>query len=141
MKKLLCASLLSIAPAMAFAACSDGAAEKIWDKTPAGYCKIFFPECAGDSLGKRLSYSRENADGAEVLCTGAKGEYDSYYKVSIADANSAFKTDFEKMGVNYTSELSQWLFENCRKYCAGGEEAADATVSQQDLKNADDAAK
>lgn len=134
MKKLLSASILSLAVmGNALAVCSDGLEEKTWDKTASGYCKIFFPECTADSLGKKVSYSREYA-GGEVVCTGDRGQYSSYYKVSIKDANSVFETNFYKMGVNYTSELSKWMLENCQKYCKDIE-----PVSQYDLKKADDA--
>jgi hypothetical protein len=146
MTKLLHASLLSVIGALAIAgnaiaACSDGAMEKTWDKTASGYCKIFFPDCTKDSIGKRLSYSREYA-GSEILCTGENGRYDAYYKTSIRDADAVFKTDFAKMGVNYASELSEWLFENCQKHCDDTADVkAAARVSQYDLKKADDAAR
>ncbi|MDR0727052.1 MAG: hypothetical protein LBF37_03230 [Rickettsiales bacterium] len=147
MRKLLKASLLSVVPVLALvgnamAACSDGIQEKVWDKTASTYCKIFFPECSENGIGKKLSYSREYADG-EIICVGAKGVYTDFYKVSIKDANSVFKTDFAKMGANYTSDLSKWLLDNCIEICAGSSMSQNKEiepVSQYDLMKADQAA-
>lgn len=117
MKKL---ALLSIIPMIALgasanAACDTSLNEKTWDKTASGYCKIFFPNCNKVALGKRMSYSREV--NPEIICVGERGDYRDYYAVTINDANKVFGTEFSKIGVNYTGELSQWLYENCAKYC------------------------
>ncbi|MDR0741462.1 MAG: hypothetical protein LBF28_01680, partial [Rickettsiales bacterium] len=57
-------------------------------------------------------------------------------------ANEVFKTDFSKIGVNYGSDLSEWLVENCPDFCdEKGEAQYVEPVSQHDLKKADDAAR
>ena len=130
MKKLTCLLISAVAPMIAAraafgASCSDGLTQQTWDGTKVGYCKIFFPNCAADGLGRRLSYSRET-DPAELICVGASGAYTGFYKVTLKEANGLFNTSFDKMGVNYTSDLSQWLFNNCATICGGGTPVAPA---------------
>jgi len=125
MKKVLTFLVLATASASAFATCSDGLEQKHWDGTAAGYCKIFFPDCGANALGRRLSYSRELAD-SEIICLGTGGAYTHFYKVTLVEANDVFKTSFDKMGVNYSSDLSQWLYDNCAKICVGAQPEAKA---------------
>lgn len=117
MKKVLFALIPVIALiSNAMAGCADGLTEKEWDKTASGYCKIFFPNCSTDDLGTRVKYSREIENG-ELLCVGQGGAYQDFYRVSISDANAVLDTEFTKMGVNYGSDLSKWLFDNCQNLC------------------------
>ncbi|MCL2331492.1 MAG: hypothetical protein FWC61_03020 [Proteobacteria bacterium] len=121
MRKLTRIAICAIAPAWiagaAFgASCSDGLDQKTWDGTAAGYCRIFFPDCTAETLGRRVSYSRE-MDPAEVVCVGEKGAYTGFYRVTLAAANAVFGTSFDKMGVNYSGDMSKWLFDNCQNHC------------------------
>ena len=118
MKKLLRISILSIIPAAMFASngmaqCSEELTQQEWNKTASGYCQIFFPDCSDLDLGRRLSYAREG----DIICTGEGGEYTQFYKATLQDANELFGTEFEKIGVDYSDELSKWLFDNCTQYC------------------------
>ena len=141
MKKVLKISLLAILPALMLAGnananCAEGLDALTWDKTASGYCKIFFPDCTENALGKRLSYSRE-VEPTELVCVGTGGEYVGYYKITIADANTVFKTEFERMGVNYTDELSKWLMDNCRDYCGKTVEVADSVEPVEPVVDAE----
>jgi len=136
MKKLTRIALVAIAPTVAAASafgasCSDGLTQKTWDGTPGGYCRIFFPDCAADALGRRVSYSRETTP-TEIICTGEKGAYTGFFKVTLTEANSLFNISFDKMGVNYASDLSKWLFDNCQTHCGGATAAPAAQPAASD---------
>ncbi|MCL2338903.1 MAG: hypothetical protein FWC51_03025 [Proteobacteria bacterium] len=122
---LIAVGLPTVAKASAGASCSDGLTQQTWDGTPAGYCRIFFPNCTADALGKRLSYSRETTPD-EVICVGEKGAYTGFYQVTLKEANGLFNTSFDKMGVNYGGDLSKWLYDNCTGFCGGTTAAATA---------------
>ena len=128
MKKITRIALFAIAPAIAAgtafgASCSDGLDQKTWDGTAAGYCRIFFPDCTAEALGRRVSYARETAPN-EIICVGEKGAYTGFYKVTLAAANAVLNTSFDKMGVNYSGDMSKWLFDNCMNHCGDAAAAA-----------------
>lgn len=133
MKKLLCLlstiPMLALAPA-AMASCSDGLTEVSWNKSPDGYCRIFFPNCSSAALGNSRSYLREVNGPWEVLCVGDQGLYDSYYNVTIQEANQTFNTEFGQMGSNYESEFSKWLHDNCQRFCAEAAQDVQAEMTR-----------
>ena len=105
--------------------CSKNLKRKLWSpsKKGEGVCEVFYPNC------KQAYYYRNTdlgvGDDKEFFCIGnSKGNYQTWYNMTLADLNSIFGTSYNQMGDNYASNMSKHIKEYCEDYCSSGKQTS-----------------